>query len=172
MTCRSCPHPPHLGICTRRNGGTAYACGCTAQTPATPDVTLRDVTLRGNSASLRAVLLHRPDAHPAWHTYLLGLIHLRPIAGYGAAVLEHPSATHELTIFALDPQSTPDPADISSLKPLLPPNLVYQLRGYTDERALSLFKAFSAALSERVLSPDTDWRRHQIAWLQRWDLAS
>lgn len=31
--CRSCPHPPHLGLCTKRNGGTAYACGCSAQTP-------------------------------------------------------------------------------------------------------------------------------------------
>lgn len=28
--CRSCPHPPHWGLCTRRNGGTAYACGCSA----------------------------------------------------------------------------------------------------------------------------------------------
>lgn len=31
--CRSCPHPPHLGTCTKRNGGTAYACGCSAQPP-------------------------------------------------------------------------------------------------------------------------------------------
>lgn len=37
-TCRGCPHPPHLGDCTRRNGGTAYVCGCTAQTP-TPSPT-------------------------------------------------------------------------------------------------------------------------------------
>lgn len=31
--CRGCPHPPHLGLCTRRNGGTGYACGCSKQTP-------------------------------------------------------------------------------------------------------------------------------------------
>ena len=31
--CRSCPHPAHLGSCTKRSGQTAYACGCTAQTP-------------------------------------------------------------------------------------------------------------------------------------------
>lgn len=35
--CRGCPHPPHLGPCTRRIGGTAYACGCTKQTPRQPD---------------------------------------------------------------------------------------------------------------------------------------
>jgi hypothetical protein len=33
IQCRSCPHPPHLGACTKRNGGTAYACACPAQTP-------------------------------------------------------------------------------------------------------------------------------------------
>lgn len=31
--CRGCIHPPHLGTCTARSGGTAYACGCHAQTP-------------------------------------------------------------------------------------------------------------------------------------------
>lgn len=31
--CPSCPHPIHLGACTKRNGGTAYACGCGAQRP-------------------------------------------------------------------------------------------------------------------------------------------
>jgi hypothetical protein len=31
--CRGCPHPPHLGLCTKRMGGTAYACGCSKQTP-------------------------------------------------------------------------------------------------------------------------------------------
>lgn len=33
--CRSCIHPAHLGTCTARSGGTAYACGC-------PVVTLAD----------------------------------------------------------------------------------------------------------------------------------
>lgn len=31
-SCRSCFHPAHLGICTARSGGTAYACGCVAVT--------------------------------------------------------------------------------------------------------------------------------------------
>ncbi len=29
--CSGCPHPPHTGLCTRRNGGTAYACLCSRQ---------------------------------------------------------------------------------------------------------------------------------------------
>lgn len=32
-TCARCPHPPHLGICTRRSGQTAYKCGCSCSTP-------------------------------------------------------------------------------------------------------------------------------------------
>lgn len=31
--CAACPHPPHLGLCTRRNGQTAWSCGCSRQTP-------------------------------------------------------------------------------------------------------------------------------------------
>lgn len=31
--CASCPHPPHTGMCTRRNGGTGYVCPCGRSTP-------------------------------------------------------------------------------------------------------------------------------------------
>jgi hypothetical protein len=31
--CPKCKHSPHLGLCARRSGGTAYACGCEVQTP-------------------------------------------------------------------------------------------------------------------------------------------
>lgn len=31
--CSGCPHPRHTGMCTRRNGGTAYVCPCTRSTP-------------------------------------------------------------------------------------------------------------------------------------------
>lgn len=34
--CKGCPHPPHLGPCNGRHGGTAYRCGCLLVTP-TPD---------------------------------------------------------------------------------------------------------------------------------------
>lgn len=31
--CLSCHHRAHLGLCTARSGGTAYACACSTQTP-------------------------------------------------------------------------------------------------------------------------------------------
>lgn len=37
LVCRGCVHPPHLGLCTKRSGGTAYACACSAQTPRTEE---------------------------------------------------------------------------------------------------------------------------------------
>ena len=34
--CGFCPHPEHRGLCTRRNGGTAYACPCHHDAPTPP----------------------------------------------------------------------------------------------------------------------------------------
>src|SRR5215510_14637793 len=38
---------------------------------------VRECGIDGCGAMLRAVLLYRPDAHPAWHTYCVGVMHLR-----------------------------------------------------------------------------------------------
>ena len=43
--CASCSHPGHIGACTRRMGGTAYACGCLRTTlPTTKNPAPRDAT--------------------------------------------------------------------------------------------------------------------------------
>ncbi len=34
--CPTCSHPPHIGACSRRMGGTAYGCGCLRDTPTPP----------------------------------------------------------------------------------------------------------------------------------------
>lgn len=121
-------------------------------------------------ACLRCVLLFRPDAHPVWNTYQVGLVHLRPLADWPPAQLLFPDATHEIQILALDPAHTPNPDDPSTLHRLLPPNLIHQLRGRTDENALKLFDGFVRELSREV-SPDTDHRSCQLAWLERWATA-
>lgn len=134
--------------------------------------TLREVSCASAPAALRAVLLHRPDAHPVWHTYQVSLVHLRPLPGAPAAALTSSDASHEILILALDPQSQPDPAVPSTIRPLMPPNLAHQLRGRTDDHALTMFAAFVQALSVGELNPDTDHRQCQIAWLERWAKAS
>lgn len=135
-------------------------------------MTLREVSCKLHPAALRAVLLHRPDAHPIWHSYVVSLVHLRPVPDGPPPVLAVPDATHELAIFALSPSSDPDPDELDTLRPLMPANLFHQLRGCSDEVALALFGAFVQALTNGELSPDTDYRRHQLAWLERWGRAS
>jgi len=134
---------------------------------------VRELDCEGALASLRAVLLHRPDAHPIWHTYLVSLVHLRPIAGYPPVHLAFPDASHEITIVALDPDDPqPDPARPSTIRALTPPNLVHQLRARSDAMARGVFAAFVQALLTGSLNPDTDHRQCQIDWLNRWERAS
>ncbi len=133
---------------------------------------VRDIDCSSAPACLGSVLLYRPEAHPLWHSYQVSLVHLRPMEGVRDGSLTSPDATHEIHIFALDPESTPDPADPSTIERLRPPNLVYQLRGRTDDGALDIFRAFVADLSSGVLNPDTDRRSAQLAWLDRWGVAS
>lgn len=123
-------------------------------------------------AALRAVLLHRPDAHPIWHTYMLSIVHLRPISEAPPAILRFSDSSHEIAILALDPDCSPYPHVARSVRPLMPPNLAHQIRGRTDQTALTLFGAFVTALSSGELNPDTDACSSQIEWLERWGKAS
>lgn len=123
-------------------------------------------------AALRSVLLRRPDAHPLWHTYLLSLVHLRQVTGWLKPQLAFPDSTHEIAILALDARYEADPNAPETIHVLMPPNLAYQLRGKSDAVALSMFGGFVQALSSGELSPDTDHRRCQVAWLERWGQSS
>ena len=130
--------------------------------------TLRELSCARSPAALRAVLLHRPDAHPVWKTYLVSLVHLRPLGDGHPCYLAQPDSSHEIMVRALDPRCKPDPEVPSTIRTLDPPNLVHQLRGQTDETALSVFGAFVQALASGELNPDTDFRQYQSAWLHRW----
>lgn len=136
---------------------------------------LRDVDITNGPAALRAVVLHAAWAHPIWHSYYLALVHLRPVEGLPPVHLEHPNATHEISLFAMDP-ATPipegDPIPTPPGRLLHPPNLIVQLNGHTDATALAVFGDFAEAIAQRRLSPDTDQRKSQLAWLERRSAAS
>lgn len=117
-------------------------------------------------ACLRAVLMHLPGSHPFWSRYQVALVHLRPMEGMPPARLRFPDASHEVHIFSLDPDTLPNPADPNSIRRLSPPDLAHQLRGLDDARALAVFDAFVRALDSRQLSPDSDFRRMNEAWLE------
>lgn len=131
---------------------------------------VREMPTGSAPACLRAVILHRPDAHPIWHSYMLSLVHLRPMPSMRDAVLYHADSSHEIQVWALDPADPqPDPSVPGSARMLQPVNLVHQLRGRSDETALALFNAFVQALSTGGLNPDTDHHSHTTAWLERWE---
>lgn len=136
---------------------------------------LRDVDITNGPAALRAVVVHCPGPHPLWHDYYLALVHLRPIEGLPPVHLQRPDATHEISIFAMDPEvpiREGDPIPTPPGRLLHPPNLIAQLAGHTDATALAVFGDFAEAIAQRRLSPDTDQRSEQIAWLERRSMAS
>ena len=114
-------------------------------------------------ATLGCWILTIPGAHPWWHDYLLSIVHLRDIPGVPPAIKHFPEATHEIMLYALDPDvDPPDPDDGDNFHPkfLTPANLVEQIHGVTDEQARSITEKLGRAFVDGIASPDTDYRSH------------
>lgn len=119
-----------------------------------------------NPAAVGVWLLHRPDAHPFWHNYLIGVAHLREEEGIAPPVKARPEATHEIIILALDPKTAPDPDRYDSICPLHPPNLAWQIDRHSDASARLLCEKLVKAMVTGALSPDTDHTSCQERWLR------
>lgn len=131
--------------------------------------------IHSGKCTLRGVFIHCPKAHPVWHTYLVTIVHLRAVEDLPPPNLAYPDASHEIMIQAMDPDidlGTESPARVPPKSILTPPNLAHQLRAQTDAQARVLFDAFVQAIAKGELSPDTDYRRSQRAWFERWGRAS
>lgn len=114
--------------------------------------------------TVAAWLLHCPGSHPMWCNYLLSVIHLRPIEGQPAHK-QTPAATHEMVLFALDPEHEPNPSDARTVRILTPQNLCRQIEHYTALAALRLTEEMAQAFVSGALNPDTDHRVCQERWL-------
>lgn len=109
-------------------------------------------------ASLRRFLVYAPDAHPCWSYYLVGVCHLRDAPGLPKAEKSYPEAAFELRIDSLaDPAPLPDQAIGWTL--LLPPDLVHQFHGPTDDGAAEVCSwAVSAIVTGRLsLATPVGW---------------
>ena len=78
---------------------------------------------KAHKAGLAGWILVAPFAHPAWSQYMFSLIHLRPIKGTQEVVFDFPGATHQLFVYALNPEHNitleTDPEDtIHFLQPI------------------------------------------------------
>lgn len=116
-------------------------------------------------ATLGVWIVERSDAHPAWHSYAIALMHLRPMAGFDDPVIHRKGATHELMVMALDPTRRRDHAVAGKEFPayLTPANFAAQLAEPTDEAAITQIEAAIDLILAGELNPDTDARRQWIA---------
>jgi hypothetical protein len=104
-------------------------------------------------------------AHPVWHSYLLTLIHLRPGARLPVAMLYAPDATHEFSLFALDPAHPRAPAVLGqgTLHYLTPLNFAAQMAMPSADAARARMEATIDLILAGELNPDTDALRQWIA---------
>ena len=115
-------------------------------------------------AAVACWLVEAPWAHPAWHSYVVSLISLRPIPGLPDAVIYLFGATHEVVVQALDARAPrqcgiDNPRQFAALDPI---NFGAQFIAADDEAATGRVLAAVLLILEGVLSPDTDFRPHWI----------
>lgn len=110
-------------------------------------------------ACLVAWLVDRPGAHPWWHCYIVSVVHLRDAPGVEPAKKSYPEAAYEFQIITINPEEcpTPDP-DAKDFPLLLPPDVIYQFHGVTDEEAVRIGALAITAIVDGLLSPDTDFK--------------
>ena len=76
-----------------------------------------------SSATVVSWFLDCPGQSPAWRHFRLSIVHLRPSVALKPAHVMFPGATHEVTLFALDPERNPKPEDPRSWLRLSPINV-------------------------------------------------
>lgn len=75
---------------------------------------------------------------PMWEHYILGMVHLREIPGGAPAKINIPHATHEIILYALDPDKNPVANDHNTWRPLIPLNFTLQVELPSDSAAAYL----------------------------------
>ncbi len=105
-------------------------------------------------SSLVSWVVSAPEAHPLWHSYVIDLIHLRPVPGLGNPRIYLAGATHELILHAIDPEwrlTTNKRPPI-----LLPANFAAQFIAANDEAAVDKVGMVVVEILAGHLNPDTD----------------
>lgn len=119
----------------------------------------------GEMADVAAWIVEAPHAHPFWHSYVIMLQHLRPIARGKPAVLYLPEATHEMNVWALSPDRPREPMLHGGRLSLMEPrNFAAQMVCASDEHAIiRVYETAIVPIVSGQLSPDTDFTRDWVA---------
>ena len=57
-----------------------------------------------NDGTIVGWVVEAPWAHPLWHSYVILSSHLRPLPDQRKTIFYLPDATHEIWVYALDPE--------------------------------------------------------------------
>jgi hypothetical protein len=109
-------------------------------------------------------LVEAPWAHPLWHSYRISLIHLRPVPGLPAAHITLHGATHEMMVFALDPDAPREGILTGGPCPILrPTNFAAQMIEDSDDAGAQRVERAVQMICQGKLSPDTDYIRQWVS---------
>jgi hypothetical protein len=114
-------------------------------------------------STVAAWIVFAPWAHPAWCCYAIMAIHLRPTDGLKDPVIRLPTATHEVWVYALDPDREPDLRNPIKTY-LTPANFVGQWTSQVRRNPVDLDRDAARKIELHIdeilageLSPDTDF---------------
>ena len=117
-------------------------------------------------ATLALWIVEAPWAHPFWHSYMISLVHLRPMADERPTVVHLEGATHEMLVYAMNPDVSRRPAITGAAYPSLlhPGNFAAQMIELSDEVASEHIRRTVIEIINGGLNPDTDARSQ---WVRR-----
>lgn len=117
-------------------------------------------------ATVRFYFMQVPGQSLFWDKYGLGIVHLRAEDGLPEPKIAIPHATHELFLYAMDPDKNPTEEDKETWFALRPVNFVIQLQLPSDDEAKILCTLAAQAVldaklwAEPMLSGQQEpWRR-------------
>jgi len=113
-----------------------------------------------DDAGLAHWVVEAPWAHPIWHSYSIILIHLRPMPDSRPTKFHVDGATHEMHVYALDPNKDRNRMIENGIPEghwMSPVNFAAQFIEISDELALARIRSCIDMICDGTLSPDTDW---------------
>lgn len=114
-----------------------------------------------NDGTLDMWLIEAPWANLAWHSYVIILIHLRPLPDNRSTKFYLDGASHEIWVYALNPDADRNEMlRTGQIRFLTPINFASQFIESDDDAARQRVEKAVRMICEGKLSPDTDYIRH------------
>ena len=108
-------------------------------------------------------IVYAPHSHPIWPYVLIACISLRDVPGVPPATIRLPGATHEVFVYALNPDSYPPDME-GQLQIMRPVNYVGQFIADSDDTAVNRIWVAVNEVVDGTLNPDEDGRQQ---WVKR-----